>query len=134
MFSLARLSVAAPRQGDRTLPVEMQTSSETARGAAAGVLRIARMWVRWTVVQLNSGGIAVESIVPEAGIRQTRAPSEVMIEVARREISATGDVKACHRPEPAVEVVEVEADAPDNQPGTTQPILNGGKSHNATDQ
>ena len=134
MYNLARLSVAAPRQGGRTLPVEMQTSSETVRGAAAGALKIARMSVRWTVVQLNSGKIAVESIVPGAGRGQTRAPSEVMIEGARQGIPATGGVKACHRAKPAVGVVEAAADAADNRLGTNQPILNGGKSHNATDQ
>jgi hypothetical protein len=134
MCSLGRLSVAMLRQEGRTLPVEMQTSSETDRAAAAGALRIARMPVRWTVVQLNSGEIAAESIVPEAGSGQTKAPSEVMIEGDRRGISATGGVKACHRPEPAVAVVEAAADAADNRPGITQLILNGGKSHNATDQ
>ena len=112
----------------------MQTSSETGRGAAAGALKIARMSVRWTVVQLNSGGIVVESIVPEAISGQTRAPSEVMIEEARQGIPATGGVKACHRAEPAVGVVEAAADGPDNRPATTQPILNGGKRHNVTDQ
>ena len=67
MRSLARPSVAVPMQAGRTLPVEMQTRSETDRGVAAGVLRIARLPVRWIVVKLNRGGIAVESIVPEAG-------------------------------------------------------------------
>ena len=143
MFSLARLSVAAPRQGGRTLPVEMQTSSETARGAAAGALRIARMPVRWTAVTLNSGGTVVESIVAEASSGKTRAPSEVMIEGARQGIPAAGGIKVCHLRDPAVVVeaaqvavvvVEAAADAADNRLGTTQPILNGGNSHDATDQ
>jgi hypothetical protein len=135
MCSPARLSVAAPRQEGRTLPVEMQTSSETVRGAAAGALRIARMWVRWIAVKLNSGRMAVEAIVPESRSGQTRVPSGVMIEGARQEIPATGDIKVCHLPEPAVvEVVEVAADAADKRPGTTQPILNGGNSRDVTDQ
>jgi len=143
MFSLARLSVDAPRQEGRTLPVEMQTNSETGRVAAAGALRIARMPVRWTAVMLNSGGTAVESIVAEASSGQTRAPSEVMIEGARQGIPAAGGIKACHLRDPAVVVeaaqvavvvVEAAADAADNRLGTTHPILNGGNSHDATDQ
>jgi len=142
MCSLARLSVVAPRQEGRTLPVEMQTNSETARGAAAGALGIARMPVRWTAVMLNSGGTALESIVAEASSGQTRAPSEVMIEGARQGIPAAGGIKACHLRDPAVVeeaaqvvvvVVEATADVADNRPGTTHPILNGGNSHDATD-
>jgi hypothetical protein len=100
------------------------------------------MPVQWTAVTLNSIETAVESIVPEASSEQTRAPSEVMIEGARQRIPAAGGIKACHLRDPAavvcrevVVVVAAAADAEeDSRPGTTQPILNGGNSHDATDQ
>ena len=68
-----------------------------------------------------------------------------MIEGARQGIPAAGGIKACHLRDPAVvveaaqvaeavEEVEAAADAADNRPGTTQPILNGGNSHDAADQ
>ena len=81
--------------------------------------------------------------MPEARSGQTRVPSEVMIAGARQGIPAAGDIKACHLRDPAavvcrevvVEVVAAAADAEeDSRPGTTQPILNGGNSHYATDQ
>jgi hypothetical protein len=65
-----------------------------------------------------------------------------MIKAAGQGIPAAVGIKACHLREAAVvvcrevvaAVVEAAADAEDNRPGTTQPILNGGNSHNATDQ
>jgi hypothetical protein len=96
MCSLARLSVAVPRQEGRTLPVETQTSSETAQGADGRNPRLAGTQVRWAAVGLSRGKTAVESIVLEVGSGQTKAPSEVMIEGVRRRLRAAVAVKACH--------------------------------------
>jgi hypothetical protein len=64
-----------------------------------------------------------------------------MIAEARQGIPAAGGIKACHLRDPAVavcrEVVVVEAAADaeeDSRPGTPQPILIGGNSHDAADQ
>jgi hypothetical protein len=100
------------------------------------------MPVQWTAVTLNSIETAVESIVPEASSEQTRAPSEVMIEGARQRIPAARaskhDIFAIQLAVVYREVVVVIAAAADaeedSRPGTTQPILNGGNSHDATDQ
>jgi hypothetical protein len=99
------------------------------------------MPVQWTAVTLNSIETAVESIVPEASSEQTIAPSEVMIEGARQRIPAARaskhDIFAIQLAVVYREVVVIAAAADaeeDSRPGTTQPILNGGNSHDATDQ
>jgi hypothetical protein len=106
MYSPGRLSVAVPRQDGRTLPVVVQTNSVIDQRAAGRTPRLAGTRVRLTAVGPNNEAAAAESIVLEASSGQTGAPSEVLIEEARRRISVTEEIKACHPPEPAV-VVEV---------------------------
>lgn len=89
-------SADAPRQEGKILPVEAQTNSGAAQRADGRTPRLAGTQVRRAAVGLSREKTAVESIALEARRGRTRAPSEAMIEGARRGIPATAVIKACH--------------------------------------